>query len=260
MISVIIPTYKPSEYFGMTLKSIAEQTFQDFELLIVLNGCNEPYKSRIEELLSRLGLKAVLIQTDTPGVSNARNVGIERSNGDYLCFIDDDDYISETYLEEMWKSRVQDGVTVSNVIMFDGAEMMPDNHFSNTYKSLKNSQNPSLTSVRRLLNSPWGKLYPRDVIADTRFSTRLKIGEDGVFNFVLSRNIRNVRLAGEGAIYYYRINPEGATGKKPPFRKYFRQYLTQNRLIWGAYLSHPAKYDTLFFGTRVLALIKYVLS
>ena len=97
-ISVIIPTYKPQDYFWECLDSLAAQTLEPerFEVTVVLNGCNEPYKSLIQEHISSgmQHLNVRLVQTDTPGVSNARNMGIDMANGTYLTFIDDDDYVS----------------------------------------------------------------------------------------------------------------------------------------------------------------------
>ena len=72
-ISVIVPTYKPQYYLWECLDSLKAQTFprSDFEILLVLNGCCEPYKSKIEEyLLMNMMRNVRLIQTDQPGVSN----------------------------------------------------------------------------------------------------------------------------------------------------------------------------------------------
>ena len=104
-ISVITPTYKPGSYVWECLDSVYNQTFSGkrYEVIIILNGCNEPYYSQIEEYISSHSDRCAfsLIQTDVPGVSNARNIGIEKSNGTYLTFVDDDDVISENYLEEL---------------------------------------------------------------------------------------------------------------------------------------------------------------
>ena len=94
-ISVIIPTYKPGSYVWECLDSVYNQTFpgRRYEVIIILNGCNEPYYSQIEEYISSHSDRCTfsLIQTDESGVSNARNIGIENSNGKYLTFVDDDE-------------------------------------------------------------------------------------------------------------------------------------------------------------------------
>ena len=76
-ITVIVPTYKPQAYLWECLDSIYNQTLQksDYELVLVLNGCNEPYKTQILEWLSKhKDMKVQFFQTDMGGVSNARNI------------------------------------------------------------------------------------------------------------------------------------------------------------------------------------------
>ena len=84
-ITVIIPTYKPQDYLKECIRSIAQQTLDKsrFELIIVLNGCNEPYRQNIQSWLQPYPQMQVrLIQTDTPGVSNARNIGLDHAHGE----------------------------------------------------------------------------------------------------------------------------------------------------------------------------------
>ena len=104
-VSVIIPTYKPGEYISECLNSLEEQDFpvSDYEVIIVLNGCDMPYRSMLQDIITDKGYVNVrLIQTDVPGVSNARNVGVDNAKGKYLLFIDDDDWVAgNDYLSSM---------------------------------------------------------------------------------------------------------------------------------------------------------------
>ena len=103
-ISVIIPTYKPQDYLWRCLDSLDGQTLakDKFEVILVLNGCKEPYDGEIKNYaVNHSQLPLDYIQTDKGGVSNARNIGIDAANGDYITFIDDDDYVSPRYLEAL---------------------------------------------------------------------------------------------------------------------------------------------------------------
>ena len=93
-ISIIIPTYKPGPYLKDCLESINNQTMNKkcFEVIIVLNGVIKPYIECIYNLTKMYDFNSVVITTETPGVSNARNIGLIRAQGEYVCFIDDDDY------------------------------------------------------------------------------------------------------------------------------------------------------------------------
>ena len=106
-ISVIVPTYKPKAYLWECLNSIYNQTFPktDYEVLLVLNGCNEPYNTQIKEWLSKHSdLQVQYFQIDEGGVSNARNIALNNLTGEYVTFIDDDDLISPKYLKELFEN------------------------------------------------------------------------------------------------------------------------------------------------------------
>ena len=102
-ISVIIPTYKPQAYLWECLDSLCGQTFpkSDFEVILVLNGCCEPYDGLIKEYITgHPEMQWNYIQTDKGGVSNARNIALSEAKGEYIAFVDDDDYFSESYFPQ----------------------------------------------------------------------------------------------------------------------------------------------------------------
>mgnify|MGYP003280287308 FL=1 len=127
-ISVIVPTYKPQAYLWECLDSIYNQTFPklDYELVLVLNGCCEPYNAQIKEwLLRHSDLQVQYFQTDEGGVSNARNIALDNAKGDYVTFIDDDDLISPAYLEELYDKATPDAVSLCYPYAFnDGRNVL----------------------------------------------------------------------------------------------------------------------------------------
>ena len=108
-ISVIIPTYKPQAYLWECLDSLVAQTFpkEDFEIVLVLNGCTEPWKSQIQEYIDAKmkGMNVKFIHTEQGGVSNARNIALDAAQGEYVTFIDDDDYVSKTFLASSYSKE-----------------------------------------------------------------------------------------------------------------------------------------------------------
>ena len=124
-ISIIIPTYKPDYYIWECLDSIKEQSLEKnmFEVLIILNGEKEPYYNNILNYIKKYKLlNFKLIYTEQGGVSNARNIGLDNCKGDYISFIDDDDYITKEYLQVLL-DRIQEygdtGIVLSNYLNFD---------------------------------------------------------------------------------------------------------------------------------------------
>ena len=125
-ISVIVPTYKPQGYLWECLDSIYNQTFSklDYELVLVLNGCNEPFHSQIKDWLDiHSDLQAQFFQTDEGGVSNARNIALDNLRGEYVTFIDDDDIISTACLEELYEKATPDTVSLCYPYAFNDGNL-----------------------------------------------------------------------------------------------------------------------------------------
>ena len=103
-LSIIVPLYNKAPYVKKTLESVMSQTYRDFELIIVDDGSTDNSASICEEYLSRLStLDSRLIRQANSGVAAARNNGVAASHGEFLCFLDADDWWEPTFLEEMDK-------------------------------------------------------------------------------------------------------------------------------------------------------------
>lgn len=99
--SIIIPLYNKAPYIQKALESVFAQTFQDFELIVVDDGSKDSSYESAKEILARSVVNYQLIHQENAGVSTARNNGVAASRGDYLCFLDADDWWAPTFLEKM---------------------------------------------------------------------------------------------------------------------------------------------------------------
>ncbi|MBR4422428.1 MAG: glycosyltransferase family 2 protein [Erysipelotrichaceae bacterium] len=110
MISLILPVYNVENYITGCLKSIAAQTFQDFEIILVNDGSKDNSSQKIKAYLGNTTLNWTLYEQENAGVSHARNRGLEMAKGDDIVFMDADDVISEDFLallhEKMTKHDV----------------------------------------------------------------------------------------------------------------------------------------------------------
>ncbi|MBE6766135.1 MAG: glycosyltransferase [Ruminococcaceae bacterium] len=100
-VSVIVPVYNVEKYIAKCLDSILNQTFEDYEVIAVDDGGNDKSADICEEYASRYPQKVRVIHQENAGLGGARNTGIEVANGEYLIFIDSDDYIAEDMLETL---------------------------------------------------------------------------------------------------------------------------------------------------------------
>lgn len=264
IVSVIIPTYKPGPYFEECLESLSKQTLdrEMFEIIIVLNGCDEPWHSQIKELIDKLliSFNVRFLQTDHGGVSNARNIAIDNARGEYITFIDDDDYVSPAYLEELLKHSSRDCVALTDAIYFDDESREQDLQNAHHLNFLKNQNNTRLTlfGSRVFFNGPVMKLLHRDIIGERRFDVRFANGEDNLMMFNISDRINSICYTTNKAIYYRRIREASATT-----RKRTRTEIALNSLkIMSVYLKYffrnPLGYNLPFVMSRFAAEFKSI--
>lgn len=259
-ISVIIPSYKPKEYLWECLDSLCKQTMekQQFEILLILNGCCEPYKSQIDKYITEYmqNMNVRFIQTDQGGVSNARNIGIDEAKGEYLTFIDDDDYVSPSYLQELYDIAITGITPVSNVIAFnDKDKSVISNYLTNNYKRISEKRKTPLLKARSFMSVPVAKLLlAKGTVGSRRFNTHLKNGEDSLFMLSVSDRIKYLSPTSKDAIYYRRVR-EGSAATSKKTIKYI--LVNRLRLLWNysKYLLLPFRYNSVFVITRIAAFV-----
>ncbi len=258
--TIIIPTYQPGEYIYECLYAIIEQTLpaKEYETIIILNGPKEPFYTQLNEYIKKHNTQNfTLIYTDTPGVSNARNIGIDKAKGEYITFIDDDDIVSKEYLKELLAVSSPTCVGVSNGYAFESCiEERIKYKISNLHSTLK-KQDFSFLKYRMYLSSPVYKVIHKDIIGKTRFNTSLHISEDSVFCFKISKNIKEMKCADSSAIYYVRRRKNSATRRKIETSYIINLTLKKLWLFTKIYLGNPFSYNFPLYASRIMASIKH---
>lgn len=256
LVSVIIPSYKPGDYLWECLDSLCNQSLdgKDFEVLIVLNGCNKPFAEQIEKYIKRNQTHCIrLIQTDEPGVSNARNIGIEVAKGEYITFVDDDDIVSPAYLEDLLEVSSPTCVGCASMKAFykdtnEGIETF----LSKAYERCKNRPF-DFFEYRQFLSPPVAKMIHKSIIGNTRFPIDMKKSEDSVFCLQISPRIKDMKLASADAIYYQRLREGSAMRKKESFWSIIKEHLLIEYKYLSVWLKKPFRYNLKFFLSRLVA-------
>lgn len=259
-ISVIIPTYKPAGYLCDCLQSIYNQSLNKslYEIIIVLNGCNEPYRSQVSQYIDKYLNEAIvnLFQIDKGGVSNARNFGIDHSKGDFIVFVDDDDLISQTYLNDLLLVSNKNCVGCSNSFSFvDSIDKKNNNFITDAYNRNINKKF-SIYSFRQFLSPPWCKMIHKDIIGENRFPTSLKKSEDSVFCLKLTTNINQMRLTNPSAIYYQRKRIGSATRNRTFLIEEIKELFKIEYLYFSFWGNNFRKCNVLFMISRVFAALR----
>ena len=264
MISVIIPTYHPKAYIWECLQSLAEQTLaaEQFEVIVVLNGCSEPYYSQIQQFVVEHmpTLQVQLIQTDQGGVSNARNIGIDAARGNYIAFIDDDDYVSTTYLEEMLSLTTGDNIVICYPYAFNDEhpEQQLPYRITDAYNQCVGKGNISINSMaRKFFSGPCMKLIPATYIGEKRFDLRFKNGEDSLFMFLLSDKFKTLTFTSKNAIYYRRYRMGSASFSLNFFQR-LKNSIRLSNAYTRIYFANIKQYNFNFYITRIMGSIRSI--
>lgn len=101
-ISVIVPVYNVENYLEKCLNSLVNQTLQEIEILVVNDGSTDDSQKIIDEFQEKFPQKIKAFTKENGGLSDARNFGIDKASGEFLAFVDSDDYVSENMMEEMY--------------------------------------------------------------------------------------------------------------------------------------------------------------
>ncbi len=246
-ISVIIPTFKPKEYIFDCLNSILANNLEQIEVLIIYNGEKNDLYPKIVDFCTK-NSNVRLIYTEKAGVSNARNIGILQSKGQYISFIDDDDWVSENYFKGLLEKAEDNTIVSSNVVCYNNETREYYLwYIGNNFKKLK-GKIYSLFAFRSFFSTVCCKLIPKKCIENIRFDESLKLSEDSLFMFELSKNIKNVVLTNDDVIYYRRVS--NLLSKKNDLQQ--RLLVLKKYII--VYLKNPLKYNFLFFISRVVAV------
>ena len=190
VVSFIIPVYNTEiSLLSACLYSISKQTYECFEVLIVDSSDNGKTNSFLEQYIV-LNEKFKLFKS-LKCASLQRNIGIEKSNGEFIAFIDSDDYISENYLEVLLNALIANDASVAYPQLIK--DVLDDRKSVGLFPQVIDINGPEIneynyfvkSSSSRLVNPV--KLYKRSLIGDTRFDESLIHGEDMMFNYELSK-------------------------------------------------------------------------
>lgn len=202
--SIIIPVYNAAQYLEKCLDSILAQTYQNFELLLVDDGSRDG-SSAICDRYASMDCRIKVFHKSNGGASSARNYGIERSKGQYLVFIDADDYVGLDYLEQFSKHDAD--CVLCGIKDFDGIDRLeiPNQQHSYQKSDIVNFVNDELWAS--YIRGPYAKAIRRNVIIynSIRFNPKIRFGEDALFCIECYFNCKDIQTL-KSVGYYYKTD------------------------------------------------------
>ena len=215
-VSVIVPVYNAGEYIGATLDSIINQDFNSFELIVVDDGSTDDSLEIINRKLSHTAMDYKVIHQENSGVSVARNRGIDEAVGDYLVFIDADDYVTGNHISELYNGETD--FSMVQFIKKDGDKRSSPHRFQTEMMSCEDF-------IRKELNMEmpfnfWQLMYKRSLVNENniRFNPDLVYGED--IDFALRTLLYGDIIEISNDATYYYIQHSSSAINTTEFRRF----------------------------------------
>lgn len=213
-ISCIVPIYNCEKYLDKCVESILNQTFDDFEVILINDGSND-CSGEICDKFSKKDSRIKVIHKLNEGVSKTRNLGIEKSIGKWICFIDSDDYVEEFFFEKMLSDvKPETDLIISGFSIYENNSLIRAVSVKNAFITDKKQFMDFFVTERKknigVLNVPFGKFYSKDIIRNVRFNPEVSMGEDYLFNLQVYDSCKNIIIC-DKISYCYQLNPYSAT-------------------------------------------------
>ncbi len=219
-ISIIMPVYKVEEYVGKSIESIQAQTFTEWELFAIDDGSPDNSGAICEEYAAK-DARIKVIHQENAGAPAARNRAIDLAEGEYLYFMDSDDWAEPTMLEDMYKIAFENDREV--VI----AGYYIDTYYNDTEKFTQELSHPPVVFKtqkefrneahrlfdKNLLYTPWNKLFSAKYIKENGIYFPDTFWDDFPFNLRVVRNVERVAVTDKKYYHFIRKRAESETAK-----------------------------------------------
>lgn len=223
IVSVIVPVFKVENVLHYCIDSILNQTYKDFELILVDDGSPDNSGKVCDEYAQKDD-RVIVIHKENGGVSSARNVGIDKAKGKYICFVDSDDYVSKDYLKTLIeiKEKYND---VDNIwCYFKTVDKYSEKIDCKEVSSEPNIEKYTVKDIMILHEKwldagPYCKLYNRNIVVNfgMHFREDMSLGEDLLFNFdYLDKTNGDIIVSSVEAYFYYIGNENSLANKYYP--------------------------------------------
>ena len=220
-LSVIIPVHNAEPYLAKCLDSIVSQDDSDYEVVLVDDGSTDDSRAICESYAARYD-RVAFLHKENGGVSSARNMGLERATGEYICFVDADDWVEQDYIPTLFPLLTDGGEEGGADILFFGMRLIhganeetinPTPVFCKDRKSAEEVIYALRYGGKRdIFGWTWDKVFKADIIRNhhIRFPEDVRFREDEIFTFEFCRYITSLRVI-DHPLYNYRLGDTGLT-------------------------------------------------
>jgi glycosyltransferase involved in cell wall biosynthesis len=217
LISVIVPVYKVERYLNVCVDSIVNQTYANLEIILVDDGSPDKCPEICDEY-ARLDNRIKVIHQENGGLSAARNAGIDIASGEFLTFIDSDDFIAKKYVELLYKGIVEfdADISIASFCTFTKEDKLETQNDEIFFVEITREESfRRYGALNAELSMPFisacNKLYKKDFFASIRFPIG-KLYEDAFTTYKLLDKAKKIVFT-PTRLYFYRMNPQSILGQ-----------------------------------------------
>lgn len=199
-VSVVVPIYNVEKYIKKCMDSLVNQTLQEIQIIFVNDGSTDESGNIAKEYASKYPNKIIYLEKENGGLSDARNFGMRYAEGEYIAFLDSDDYVENTMYEEMYNKALQEN---SDYVECDFLWEYPDKTKKDKRNSYDNKKE-MLTNVRVVA---WNKLIKREILEKNNISFPKGLRyEDIEFTYKLIPYLNKVSYVDKEFVHYVQRN------------------------------------------------------
>lgn len=215
LISVMIPVYNAQDNIGKCLNSLLRQTYRNIQIVIVNDGSKDSSKEICEEYAKK-DSRIKLINQPNGGEGAARNTGLREADGEYLCFVDADDYVKEDFVEKLYNIQKNNnsGLSICGFTELKGDTVINETHG----EEQKMNQAQAMEMLLRedsFKGYVWNKMFRMDIIRENKlsFDVTLAVWTDVLFVFDYMQHIDSVIFNPEPEYYYIYVETSASHEK-----------------------------------------------
>lgn len=258
MTSIIVPIYKVEKYLRRCIESLIHQDYQDIEIILVDDGSPDNCGIICDEYANK-DTRIKVIHQENGGLSAARNAGIDIAHGDYLMFVDSDDWVEKNYCSMALQKAKE---TESDIVVFGYNDVFNDRIVKRSIApkdEKKYTKEEALKELHggKILSFAWNKIYKADLFKTGIRYPKGRLFEDIGTTYLLFHQANAVYLA-SGATYNYQKREDSILGKKMKAKDAIDWFDLEMERFQFMRLNYPDVAEKLwkYYGQRVLFLLK----
>lgn len=240
-LSIIIPVYNTAVFLQQCLDSILNQELEDIEIICVNDGSTDRSLEILENNAQK-DSRIIIINQENQGVSVARNNGLKNAKGEYVGFVDADDFISKNYFSQFLNESDYDLIAIK------------PQGFAKLLSSYLDTEKIKCALAEEMLkqddfNAVWSKVFKNKIIQKYHisFPVGMRLGEDAHFIFNFLQYASSLRFLENASGYFYRENVDGATKRE------VNDYSVFDRVFSEFHFDHKLKYEINLSDDQILS-------